>query len=476
MMTAVKSIDERLADSYLFEIEQAIAQAELPEACNKLQDFVEGLAPKLKKETLNVCFRCTNYQRDFRHGLVRSEDAVPIVNALLEVAAEAHHLAVLPNKYRITHELPAPLRSEPKLADNVTPLRPVRHEKAPPPKDYEELRRLRRSHWKSFRGSRPPGETTAFICENLSKRYRKRGFALEPLSFSVCAGQITAIVGRNASGKTTLLRLITGELAPTTGTVEYPLLTQDGAGWKHIKRQIAYISQTQQRWHGTVRHNLNLVAAAHGILGKANTDFVSWHIQRYGLADYEDFTWDELTGGYRTRFELVRALLSRPKLLVLDEPLAQLDVVTRQEFLNDIEVIANSFERPVPVVITSQHLYEIETISNNMIVFDGGKLLYAGALDEVGKNSHSEVYEISINSGEAEVHATLTPLGLQSIEKTIEGYIVRLPANITADSIYSSLYKTFGNELLCFRTITNSTRRLLQRMIEADDPEQRHQG
>ena len=132
--------------------------------------------------------------------------------------------------------------------------------------------------------------------------------------------------------------------------------------------------------------------------GRRNRELIDWHIERYGLAQYEDAIWDEISGGYKIRFELVRALISTPRLLVLDEPLAYLDVMARQEFLRNLSAVATSLEAPVPTIITSQHIYEIEAVADQMILLDDGKCLYAGPQAEIGSHVPSRMIEITIRA------------------------------------------------------------------------------
>lgn len=476
------SIDQRLAGSYRADIENLVAQAALTEAFAKLQDFVRDLAPHLKSDTLVLCSRFSKFASDYRVGRVKWDDSAPLVGSLLDMVEEVHRCALVKPQYRlsdrgpqpqtqpqpqpqttatlISESLKEPPRAPVETASNVTPLRPGTQ--PPPASESEGLDNLRRAYWKRFRETRPPSQWVAFSCKNLSRGYQKGGFRLSNLSFELSAGEITGVVGRNASGKTTLLRLVTGDLAPHEGTAEYPMLTRTGSGWPHIKRQIAYVSQSPAKWYGRLRPNLNFIAAAYGVRGKANTEMVDWHVQRFGLSQYENFTWDEITGGYRTRFELVKALLTRPKLLVLDEPLAQLDVMARQEFLSNLETIATSFEEPVPVIITSQHLYEIEAVATQMIVLDDGACIYSGPCDRISEKSASKVIEITLKASDGAVAAALAGIEAESIVRTMEGFIITLPRDTRADMAFAALYRVFGNELIAFRDITNSARRLFQ--------------
>ena len=152
------------------------------------------------------------------------------------------------------------------------------------------------------------------------------------------------------------------------------------------------VDQLPERWYGLLRHNLNHTAAAYGVLGRDNRELVDWYVHRYGLHEYADSTWDEDLRRLEIRFELVRALLCQPELLVLDEPLAYLDIVTQQLFLSDLRSIASSLEHPIPIVVTSQHLHEIEAVADRMVILDDGACLFAGPTSTIPEHNEYQVH------------------------------------------------------------------------------------
>jgi ABC-2 type transport system ATP-binding protein len=490
-----------LADSYRDEIETLVGEDLVPDALDKLQDFVRDLAPQLKHDALMLRRTFSNLTRELRRGLAKREDVNPIIARVLDFTSEVHrsateeqaeHDAAVPDagsgppaaKAMKAAPRPAPVALTLVKSDDRPPTPTSAIRPAPPPPGaaqpagmssagdlapavepagaFESLDDLRRVYWRQFCKDRPPTDTVAFKCEGVSKSYGKGGFRLEEISFELRAGQITAVVGRNASGKTTLLRIVLGELMPDTGTTDYPLLTRDQHGWNHIKRQIADIPQFPAKWYGRLRPTLNYVAARHGIRGRRNRELIDWHMERYGLTQYEDATWDQISGGYKIRFELVRALISTPRLLVLDEPLAYLDVMARQEFLRNLSAVATSLEAPVPTIITSQHIYEIEAVADQMILLDDGKCLYAGPQAEIGRHVPSRMIEITLRAPKPQVASLTEPLGLKSIDATMEGYILGFPKETKADVVYQALYRAYGEGLVDFRDITNSARSLFQ--------------
>jgi ABC-type uncharacterized transport system ATPase subunit len=116
----------------------------------------------------------------------------------------------------------------------------------------------------------------------------------------------------------------------------------------------------------------------------------------------------------------------------------------------------------VPTIITSQHIYEIEAVADQMILLDDGKCLYAGPQTEIGRHVPSRMIEITLRAPKPQVASLAEPLGLKSIDATMEGYILAFPKETKADTVYQALYRAYGEGLVDFRDITNSARSLFQ--------------
>ncbi len=476
---------ETLASKYGDSIEDSIREDRIDEALSSLQDMVSNLAPDLKNSVLMLRRRHSQYLRDKPRNTAAKGELDSITESLLELLDQAQQSPAIARRYTspvpstVSSPVPTPVPSPPN--GQVIPIRALQIPaedrtagEANPISGASRSERIRsdgaslsdatleeqlRNHWRAYRGSRPPEETTALVCDKVAKRYRTGNFQLEELSFSMRIGQITGVVGRNASGKTTLLRMIQGEIVQDSGKLTYPSLTRDEESWPHIRRQIAYIPQFPAIWGGRLKTNLKYLAAANGSRGKRNEGLVDWHIQRYGLASYETARCKELSGGFRMRYELARALVSKPKLLVLDEPLASLDVLARQEFLKNLRAIAYSLEEPVPIIVTSQHLYEIEAIADQMIILDGGKCLFCGSLEELRVQSTLRLYELNIYASKRSIQRTLEGEGMQVLETISDGYIVGVPKEISSQNSMRLLIDKFGDGLIGVRDITGSSRR-----------------
>jgi ABC-2 type transport system ATP-binding protein len=455
----------KLSGSYRALIEDAVEEDRLEEALSSLQDFVRNLAPSLKDQVLMLRRRHHQFRLAQIGGTAKEGDGDQIVATILKITSEAERLAtVIPvrgnledfqvRRSQSTARVLSQTATEEGSGGDPGGDRLNQNEDNVQPLD-ENLR----TYWRRYRDSMPPEQTVAFECKSISKRFKGSRFELNDLSFSLRTGQITGVVGRNASGKTTLLRMVLGDIAPDRGSLSYPLLTRDDTSWSHIKRQIAYISQLSRQWGGRVGTNLSFIASSYGSRGARNKELVAWHIQRYGLADYQKSRWGELSGGYRARYELARALVSRPKLLVLDEPLASLDVIAQQEFLKNLRAIAYSLEDPVPVIITSQHLYEIEAIVDQLIVLDGGKCLFCGSLADLKAESSTRFFELTTSMSRRVALKRFEGRKVRIAETLVDGFIVEYSGEQSTIGAMRFFSDILGNELTGIREITGSSRR-----------------
>ena len=300
---------------------------------------------------------------------------------------------------------------------------------------------------------------------NIHKRYKGRSidFSLDIPGLEIKFGEITSLVGENGNGKTTLLRIIAGNLECTSGKLEYPELWQRGTSdWYRIKKNIAYIPQELEPWTGLLIDNLHFAAAIHGVKGKDNKDRVEFIISRLGLDDYKNLTWNEISGGFKMRFALAKALVWHPKLIILDEPLANLDINTQLIFLQDLRHLANSQVNPKAIILSSQHLYEVEKITDNIIFIQDGQPLYNDKLKVFGDDMENHAFEFSCKLSKDDLTTLLESIDYISIEAVGEyQYIVEAKDNITSKVMLSRLLEE-EISLTYFRDISHSTRRLFK--------------
>lgn len=297
---------------------------------------------------------------------------------------------------------------------------------------------------------------TLLDVENLIRSYKKTSFALGPVNLSIKERQIIGLVGENGNGKTTLLRTLCGELEATSGNLNYGFPYKDSYD---LRSHLIYIPQRTDSWQGSLLVNLKFTAAMYGIVGELNELIVQLVIARMGLRKYRNFKWKNLSSGYKMRFELARALLRRPKLLLIDEPLANLDILAQQVVLDDFKDIARSPFRPLGIILSSQQLYEVEKTSDDVI------FLKNGTPRNLIKEMDTEYTEVPKFIAEFEtewdmeqVKRVFDVIGLERLQLNGGTYVASFPAIISPET-FLKLALENKMPLLYFRNISNSTRR-----------------
>lgn len=212
---------------------------------------------------------------------------------------------------------------------------------------------------------------------------RRSGFTLEA-SFAAPTPGVTAIFGRSGSGKTTLVNVISGLLAPDSGEVRFDdeVLTDSRAAIAVPveRRRIGYVFQDARLFpHLTVTANLRYGdVRARGVPRIIGFDEV---VALLGLGQLLGRRPRQLSGGERQRVALGRALLSQPRLLLLDEPLASIDIARREEVLPYLEALRDRLA--IPMVYVSHQFEEVLRLATHLVLLEGGRVLAEGPVNEL---------------------------------------------------------------------------------------------
>jgi ABC-2 type transport system ATP-binding protein len=290
------------------------------------------------------------------------------------------------------------------------------------------------------------------VAKDISKKYNKSAFSLKPMNLQLNTGNVLGVVGENGNGKTTLLRMLGGQLALDTGNIKYRLL-KDTDNYA-IKNHVAFIPQRIPKWYGLLKDNLHFSASLAGVHGAENELMVDYMLERLNLTAYAHLDWTRISSGYRTRFEIARVLLQKPQLLILDEPLANLDIKAQQTILTDLIYMAKGAHNPMGIILSSQQLHEVEKVADTVIFIKQGACMYSSSdIVTTAKSTAIEFETTATREQIIEVFAT------DEIDLHYNGGFYSIIAKeISPDVIMKKLVNS-QLTISYFRDITNSTKR-----------------
>jgi ABC-2 type transport system ATP-binding protein len=216
----------------------------------------------------------------------------------------------------------------------------------------------------------------ALETDGLGKRYG-RTWALSECSLHLPAGRIAALVGPNGAGKTTLLHMAVGLLRPDAGQVR--VFGQAPMGNTEVLAQIGFVAQETPLYRDFTASELITMG------GKLNRRWDA-ALARERLADHgivPDKPVGKLSGGQRAQVALALALAKRPRLLLLDEPIASLDPLARREFMQTLMGAVSESEGETTVLLSSHLLADLERACDYLIVLQTAHVQLVGAVDEL---------------------------------------------------------------------------------------------
>ncbi len=199
----------------------------------------------------------------------------------------------------------------------------------------------------------------------INKVFSSGTVALKDMNLDVRPGEFISLLGPSGCGKSTVLRLIAGLGEPTSGRIEWPGVAQDRLG--RVDHEIGFVFQepTLMPW-ATVFNNVRLPLRLKGRSKSASRDEVMNALEMVGLEGFADAYPRELSGGMKMRVSIARALVTRPKLLLMDEPFAALDEITRFKLNNDLLHLWEDFGWTV--IFVTHSVFESVYLSNRIVV------------------------------------------------------------------------------------------------------------
>src|ERR1043166_8903200 len=235
---------------------------------------------------------------------------------------------------------------------------------------------------------------------NLSKRYGDLR-AIEGVSFTAGSGQILGFLGPNGAGKTTTMRIITGFLPATSGTVRvegFDVFTQSS----EVRRRIGYLPESPPLYNDmTVAGYLRFVAKLKGMARGALAGALERVLETCGLTGVRDRLLGHLSKGFRQRVGLAQALIHDPPVLVLDEPTIGLD--PRQ--IIEIRKLIRDLSGDRTVILSTHILPEVSQICEKVVILAGGQIALEERMETLLKQGGSmeDAFLQAISKEEAQV-------------------------------------------------------------------------
>jgi ABC-2 type transport system ATP-binding protein len=208
--------------------------------------------------------------------------------------------------------------------------------------------------------------------------------ALDDVSFEVLSGAVVGFLGPNGAGKSTMMKIITGFIPQTAGTVEVNGMSLDSQEFD-IRNNIGYLPENNPLYTDMyVKEYLTFVASIYR-LGKTTSKRVGELIELTGIGQEQNKKIGSLSKGYRQRVGLAQALIHNPSILILDEPTSGLDpnqIVEIRKLIKDVG-------KEKTVLLSTHIMQEVEAICQKIIIINKGKVVADGSTAEVMAHSSS---------------------------------------------------------------------------------------
>ena len=207
---------------------------------------------------------------------------------------------------------------------------------------------------------------------------------LDGVNWRVEPGQHWVILGGNGSGKTSLLSALTGYLMPTAGDIALLGKTYGGFDWRELRKRIGIVSSSVRQMMGDDEPAIETVASGKyamidfwGKITRRERAQALKLLQQVECGRLAERPWRVLSQGERQRVLIGRALMARPRLLILDEPCAGLDPAAREQFLQFIQRLGRDKNAPTLVLVT-HHVEEIMPVFSHVLTLKAGRVLASG--------------------------------------------------------------------------------------------------
>ena len=264
--------------------------------------------------------------------------------------------------------------------------------------------------------------------------------ALDKISLTIERGKILGLLGPNGAGKTTAMRILTGFLAPTEGTVIVKGHSIDD-GMLKIKKLIGYLPESAPVYQDMFVYDyLQYVADIREMPAESREDRIKEIAGICGLEDVMHRSIHELSKGYKQRVGLAHAMIGDPEILILDEPTTGLD----PNQIVEIRDIIKKIGREKTVILSTHILSEVEATCDRVVIINRGRIVADGSTEEL-KRTSAEDYSISLllkGAPELEIKQLFDGVaGIASVDASGEDGMIRVRLSCrTGDDLREQVY------------------------------------
>lgn len=242
-------------------------------------------------------------------------------------------------------------------------------------------------------------------CEGLTKRYGAVD-ALRGVGFEVEAGGCIGFLGPNGAGKTTTIRILTGLARPTGGKAAVAGFDVSRSG-PEVRRRIGYLAQHPAFYnYMSGQEFLTWTAGLFGLSGQAARSRVEEMLRLTGLWEARKRAIGGYSGGMKQRLGLAQALINRPELVFLDEPVSALDPVGRHEVLT----LLDQLKEQTTVFMSSHVLADVERVADQVIIVHEGRIAVQAGIEDLREQYASPAFEVETSSSSPDLMAPLQAL------------------------------------------------------------------
>lgn len=223
---------------------------------------------------------------------------------------------------------------------------------------------------------------TALDVQGLQKTYASGTEALKGIDLEIPEGSFFGLLGPNGAGKSTMIHCIMGLAMPTGGKAE--VFGHDVVGdYRQARSAVGLAPQdVNLDWFLTVEDTLDYHGGYYGMPKKERQERIDELLEDFSLTDKRKANTRALSGGMKRRVVLARALMHRPKMLILDEPTAGVDVELRLELWKYMKKVNKA---GTTILLTTHYIEEAEELCDNIALINGGKIVKTGTSNELKK-------------------------------------------------------------------------------------------